>query len=384
MRAQGLSASEIKAKLSAAKANDLQYSSGKILSSMCTAPHPAAKRARQMFIESNLGDAKLFPGSAQLEKEVVVSLTELLHGRDSSTGFIVSGGTEANLLALYAARNAAKTKTPEVVVPESAHFSFEKICDLLKVKLVRARVGEEFKVDVTDVEAKVNTDTVAIVGSAGSAELGTVDPIEALAKIAVKRNIPLHVDAAFGGLVLPFLKDLGHPIEPFDFGVAGVQSMTVDPHKMGLAPVPAGGVLFGDVNAIVNVRTETPYLTEPYQYTFIGTRSGASAAAVWAVFESLGREGFRRIVMRCMETTKLLCEELEKAGLELLVHPTLNIVGFRGKNSKRLVDQLRQLGWYVSYVPRLDCLRIVLMPHITKSDIKNFIQALGKSDGQKF
>ncbi len=80
---------------------------GKILCSMCTKPHPIAKKAYRMFFESNLGDSGLFPGSAQIEKEVINELATLLHGK-SAVGFIVSGGTEANLMALLAARNMAK------------------------------------------------------------------------------------------------------------------------------------------------------------------------------------------------------------------------------------------------------------------------------------
>jgi tyrosine decarboxylase / aspartate 1-decarboxylase len=376
VRAKGLTKAQVKAKLDQTHAKDLRYKDGKILCSMCTTPNPAAKQARGKFWESNLGDSGLFAGSAQLEREAVASLNELLHGPASSTGFIVSGGTEANLLALYAARNATNVMAPEVVVPESAHFSFDKICDILKLKLVKARLDNTFRVDAADVEAHINANTVAIVGNAGSAELGAVDPIEALSKIGLKHCVALHVDAAFGGLVLPFLKELGYSLADFDFSLMGVESITVDPHKMGMAPVPAGGILFRDCKSLQCIRTDTPYLTDPFQCTFVGTRSGASAAAVWAAFESLGREGFKRTVKRCMNVTEFLTEGLEAAGFKLLIKPTLNIVAFRSANSRQLVSQLRQRGWYVSYVPRLDCVRVVLMPHTTKGHIKDFLQIL--------
>jgi tyrosine decarboxylase / aspartate 1-decarboxylase len=376
MRIKGLGKAELAAILKLAQAKDLRYKDGKILCSMCTSPLPAANLARKMFSESNIGDSGLFPGSAQLEKEAIASLSNLLHGPASAAGFIVSGGTEANLMALYAARNTTGVTAPEVVVPESAHFSFDKICDMLKIKLVKASLDEAFRVDPADVETKINPRTIAIVGNAGSAELGAVDPVAELSKIALKFGVPLHVDAAFGGLVLPFLKELGYATENFDFSLAGVQSITVDPHKMGFAPIPAGGILFRDVKHIQCIRTDTPYLTEPYQCTFVGTRSGASVAAVWAVFESLGREGFKKNVKRCMNATAFLCEELEATGFKVLVSPVMNIVGFRSTNSKQLVSHLRQRGWYVSYVPRLDCVRVVLMPHIRKRHIKEFLQVL--------
>src|SRR5208283_4935394 len=101
-----------------------------VLCSMCTKPHPIAEKAYQLFLSSNLGDPGLFPGSARLEKEVINQLATLLHG-ENCVGNIVSGGTEANLMALLAARNMAKVSQPEVVLPESAHFSFTKVCSLL-------------------------------------------------------------------------------------------------------------------------------------------------------------------------------------------------------------------------------------------------------------
>jgi tyrosine decarboxylase / aspartate 1-decarboxylase len=378
MRAKGLSKEKVLSKLNQACEEDLKYADGKILCSMCTSPHPMAKLAHGMFLEANLGDPGLFSGSMQLEKEAVAELIELLHGPQDSTGFVVSGGTEANLLAIYAAREAANVEAPEIVVPESAHFSFDKICDLLKVKIVKAKLDASYRVDPASVEKCVNDQTVAIVGNAGSAELGIIDPVEVLSKVALEQNVPLHVDAAFGGLVIPFLKELGYVVPEFDFQLNGVKSVTVDPHKMGMSTIPAGGILFRDSKSVECIKTHTPYLTEEYQCTFVGTRSAASAAATWAVFASLGREGFKKTIKNCMDSTMFLYEGLEKASFEVLLRPVMNIVAFRSANSKLLADVLRQRGWYVSYVPRLDCVRVVLMPHTTKKHVADFLRCLGE------
>jgi tyrosine decarboxylase / aspartate 1-decarboxylase len=377
LREKGWSRGEILAKLKQARSKDLKYVDGRILGSMCTTPHPVALRAQRLFAYSNLGDSGLFPGSVTLEREAVASLAELLHGKDS-VGFIVSGGTEANLLAMLTARNKAGIDEPEVVLPESSHFSFDKICNMLNLKPVYAKLDGDFMVDSQEVKRLVNKRTVAIVGNAGSAELGAVDPISELSQIALNRKVYLHVDAAFGGLVLPFLKELGAFASEFDFALQGVQSVTVDPHKMGFATVPAGGILFRDPQLLSGIRTETPYLTEDYQYTFTGTRSGASAAAVWAVFASLGHEGFRKTVAHCMKTTEQLFEGIEKLGFEVLVRPTLNIVTFRGSDTKALVAELRRLGWFVSYVPRLDCVRVVIMPHTKRTHVAAFLKCLNE------
>lgn len=375
MRAKGLSKAEVLARLKQAHEKNEKYENGNIFCSMCTTPHPAAKDAYALFFDSNLGDPGLFQGSVQLEQEVVSSLAELLHGK-SSVGFIVSGGTEANLLAMLAARNQADTQEPEVILPESAHFSFSKIFSLLKLKPVYARLDESFRVDPSHVEQLISKNTVAIVATAGSAELGAVDPVGKLSQIAVKHGVYLHVDAAFGGLVLPFLAELGYVAPEFDFQIDGVRSITVDPHKMGMSTIPAGGILFRDSTYLKCIKTQTPYLTEDAQYTFVGTRSGASIAAAWAVFGSLGREGFKKTVHQCMELTTFLSSKLEALGFEVLLRPTLNIVAFRNANSKLFTDKLRKRGWFVSYVPRLDCVRIVLMPHSTQQHVEALLQCL--------
>jgi tyrosine decarboxylase / aspartate 1-decarboxylase len=344
---------------------------------MGTSPKPIAKIAYRMFLASNLGDPGLFQGSRRLEREAVHKLAVLLNGRNS-VGFIVSGGTEANLLALWAARNGENVSKPEVVLPESAHFSFDKICNLLKVKPIRASLDNNYRVRPEAVERCINDRTVAIVGTAGTSELGAVDPIDDLSKIALDHNVYLHVDAALGGLVIPFLESKMQDALVFDFRLGGVKSVTVDPHKMGMAPVPAGGILFKDKAILESLKTETPYLTETPQYTFAGTRSGASAAATWAVFQSLGRDGFRRTVKHCMTLTGFLSKEINALGLPLVVNPTLNIVAFRTNNSRKTAESLRMAGWFISYVPRIDCVRIVVMPHLSKKHVQMFVADLDR------
>jgi tyrosine decarboxylase / aspartate 1-decarboxylase len=379
LRQKGLNRKTVLAELKRIRQKDKRYDDGKILCSMCTKPHPIAQKAYQLYLDSNLGDPGLFPGSSQLEKEVINQLASLFHG-ENCVGSIVSGGTEANLLALLAARNMANVDHPEIVLAESAHFSFTKICNLLNMKPVYADLDSSFKVDLCSVRKCVNKNTVAIVGTAGTAELGTVDPVEELSKIALEHNVWLHVDAAFGGLVIPFMEDSKYL---FDFRLEGVKSITADPHKMGMAAIPAGGIIFKDSKALDFIKTETPYLTDHFQYTFVGTRTGASAASAWAVFQKLGVDGFQKIVFKCIKTTQLLTDGLRVVGFNLVVEPTLNIVAFRSTiDTQQLSEKLRRQGWFVSYVPRYDCIRVVLMPHVKKKHVLAFLKDLTENQNE--
>jgi tyrosine decarboxylase/aspartate 1-decarboxylase len=372
LQPKGLGRKSVLAELKKIHSIDQRYDDGKILCSMCTKPHPLAKKAYEMFFESNLGDSGLFPGTAQLEKEVIQTLGTLLHG-ENAVGFVVSGGTEANLMAMLAARNASKTEHPEVLLPQSAHFSFTKICNLLNLKPVYAGLDSDFRVDLSEVKKCVSKNTFAIVGTAGTAELGAIDPIEELSKIARGHGVYLHVDAAFGGLVIPFLKD---DKPNFDFTIEGVKSITVDPHKMGMAAIPAGGILFKDAKELDLIKTETLYLTDKVQYTFVGTRTGAAVASAWAVFKALGREGYQKVIGDCIKNTKLLSEGVKKHGFKLVVEPTLNLVAFSSTNTKSLAEKLRAKGWFISYLPRYDCIRIVVMPHVKRHHLEAFLDDL--------
>jgi tyrosine decarboxylase/aspartate 1-decarboxylase len=372
---KGTSRKDVLAELKKLHTQDRRYEDGRILCSMCTKPHPIAKKAYEMYFDSNLGDPGLFPATTQLERAVVAQLGSLLHKEDAA-GFVVSGGTEANLLALLAARNTANIVFPEVVLPQSAHFSFTKTCSLLHIKPVYAPLDETFRVKASAVKELINKNTIAIVGTAGTAELGAVDPIDELSQIALHHPVHLHVDAAFGGLVIPFLTNK----IPFDFRLEGVKSLTVDPHKMGMAAIPAGGILFRKPQMLDCLKTETPYLTDRTQYTFVGTRTGASAASAWAVFKELGVEGFQKVVNGCIKNTEFLAQGLKESGFSLLCKPSLNILAFRGKNTKNLSEKLWRQGWFISYIPRYDCIRIVVMPHVKHKHALAFLKALKENE----
>lgn len=359
------------------KKRDMTHKSGRILGSMCTCPHEVGLKAYAMFLESNLGDPGLFQGTKTMEDEIIATLGELL-GKNDVHGHIITGGTEANIMAMRAARNMRRIKDPEIIVPKSAHFSFKKAADMLCLNMREAELDRNYRVDVNSVKELICDKTIAIVGIAGTTELGKIDPIEELSDICQEREIFLHVDAAFGGFSIPFLNQVGYDLPKFDFSLSGVCSVTIDPHKMGLAPIPTGGILFRDKSYLDAISVETPYLTEDSQATIVGTRTGASTAATWALLKYLGCEGYQKVAGRCMELTKLLAQGVKDAGFKLVTEPELNIVAFVGEGISvwNIAEQLEEKGWAVSVSSRPKAVRIIVMPHVKKEHIEAFLEDL--------
>nr|WP_295161864.1 tyrosine decarboxylase MfnA [uncultured Methanobrevibacter sp.] len=360
---------------------DNDYADGRILGSMCTEAHPFAKEVYCKFLDTNLGDPGLFKGTKFIEDEVIKSIGNLL-SLDNAFGNIVTGGTEANIMAIRAARNHARKykgiADGEIIIPESAHFSFKKAADMLNLNIVEAKLDENYKIDVDALKDVISDKTVAIVAIAGTTELGLIDPIEEISQIAHENNIYFHVDAAFGGFSIPFLKEIGYDLPVFDFSLPGVCSITVDPHKMGLAPIPAGGIIFRKEEYLNVMAVDSPYLTVKTQSTVVGTRIGASSAATYAIMKYFGREGYCKIAENLMNNTKFLKEGLEEIGYDVVCEPELNIVAFNHPelDADVLSQKLEKLNWKVSVAKCPVAIRIVLMNHIKKSHLKELLEDL--------
>jgi len=353
--------------------HDKSYKKGNVISTMCTYPDTFAQQLFSTFIDRNIGDANLFPGVVELEKEVISSLGELLHNPDAY-GNIVTGGTEANFLALWAYRELSGKHT--IIVPETAHFSLYKSANILNLKTKTVKVTEQRQMDIAETEKAIDDDTFCIVGIAGTTELGVIDPISELSALCLKHNLYLHIDAAFGGFVIPFMKDLGYDIIDFDFSLPGVSSITIDPHKMGLCPIPAGGILFRNEELTKKIKWRVSYLSGGHteQTTFVSSRSGAAVIAVWGMLNYLGYEGYNDIIQSCMHVTDYLVAELDKIDeLYPIQHPTMNIVGVASNKSNivLIAEAMRDKGWAISLFT--EHLRIVLRQSVTKKVINKFI-----------
>ncbi len=370
---RGVDKNEVLRDLAEAHDEDLHFAEGNILGSMCTQPLDIARDAHMRFIEANLGNAGLYPGTQRLEKKVINALGEMLHCPDAA-GSIVSGGTEANITALWLARNTNRRK--KVIFPKSAHFSFHKACDLLAMEPVMVGLSDDHTMDLDEVERVVDDEASVIVGIAGTTELGMVDDIAGLADLLPDGAL-LHVDAAFGGFVLPFLRKLGHGVPDFDFAIPEVTSMTVDPHKMGMATIPAGALLLRDRDLMRSIHKDAPYLSTVGQSAALsGTRCSAAVASAYAAMRSLGEEGYLKLVAECMDVTEHTLSKARVLGLEPVVKPVMNIACFRVPDPLKVQEEMANLGWMVSVSRNPPGLRLVIMPHVTTKVIDSLFADL--------
>ncbi len=363
---KGQSEEELFTFLSRKRREDLDHDF--ILSSMCTIPHSVAVRAHCMFMETNLGDPGLFPGTFSIEQLLIRRFGALFHCPEAG-GYATSGGTESNIQALRLAKvQKCGITSPNVIVPESAHFSFKKACDMLGLEIRSVPLRKDYRMDADGAAGLVDRNTVALVGIAGTTEYGMVDPIADLAKIAQQHELFFHVDAAFGGMVIPFLD---RPV-PFDFALPGVTTIAVDPHKMGMSTIPCGCLLTRDPTMLHTLNIDTPYLTVKQEYTLAGTRPGAPVAGALAVLDYLGVDGMKAVVAGCMKNTERIIAGMETLGYPRAATPDLNVATF--VCAKEVVPG----PWRVSWT-RKNHLRIVCMPHVHAGRVEAFLTDMQKN-----
>ena len=399
---------EIIERLQQLRAGDYSFESGRILSSVSTSPLEIALDAFRMFADTNALDVNIFPSVLSLEGEVIEWFGNLLNNPGIS-GYITTGGTEANIAALWAAKRIYKNKgntknkrntKKEIIAPESAHYSIQKMADLMDLKVRYVPLDENFRADIGAVRDELSDDTLAVIATAGTSALGIIDPIEEINELC--EDVFFHVDAAFGGFVIPFLGNSSTPennsnkpennsntpdmpnvpksdisnVPRIDFTLDNLDSITIDPHKMGAVPIPAGAILFRDKSYMGRLSISPTYL--PFDTsTLLGSRSGGAIAATWATLMYLGFDGYKKIVGTCMDNTRFLCSEIEKIdGASLVTVPDLNVVGIKIRDSGRVCKAITELGWNIWVDRNSETMRVVVMPHVTREVIQEFIRDL--------
>lgn len=350
---------------------DMHYESGRILGSMYTKPPDIVLKHFFKFYQANLGNPGLYRGTVKMEREVIKFLIKLASGKEEFYGHILSGGTEANITALWIARNLGYKR---ILTTKDAHFSILKASNILNIPIKFIPV-KNYILDVSSLRDEIKDGDI-VVATAGTTSLGYIDPVEEIGNLCDDFDIFLHVDAAFGGFVIPFLRELGYTSKKFGFDVDCVKSITIDPHKMGLAPYPAGGLIFRE-NLFKKIEFPAPYLTSGKNNALLGTRQSGSVAASYAAILYFGWDGYRNIVKECMENTDYLVKRAEEENFEILTKPEMNIVNIKIGDEKE-GKELWKRNWAVSTNPDYGTIRIVLMPHVKKDIIELFLKDFKK------
>ena len=284
--------------------------------------------AFSLFAHVNALQRDMCPSMTKFEAEIIAMTLDLL-GADpvgaTYAGLVTSGGSSSIAHAVLAYRdfNRERTTHPNIIKPETAHPAFNKAGHLFGVEIRIAPVDPSTtQVDLDWVREHIDDDTVALVGSACNYGYGTLDPIGALGALALEHGIGLHVDSCLGGFILPFARELGYDVEPFDFAVPGVTTMSADTHKYGYALKGTSVLCFKD-RALRD--SQYFYLTDWSGGKYCspgmdGSRSGGLLAATWAAMVHLGRSGYRHYAREILATSATMQDAIAS-------HPSLRVIG---------------------------------------------------------
>jgi len=350
---------EVRRRLSLAQTDDIRPVERMVAGAQYPAGDDVLDVAKDAFVEffsTNALLPSLFPSLATFERDVISMTAHLLHGQQA-VGSITSGGSESILMGVKSARDRARLhhpqiRTPQMVVPVSAHPAFWKAAHYFGLEVVRVPLDDQFQLDMGAYRSAITANTVLLVGSAPSLTLGMVDPIEDLGKLALERNIGLHVDACVGGFFLPFVEKLGVSLPVWDFRVAGVTTISADLHKYGYAAKGASVILSRDAEVFSHqiFRFGGPDRQEDWYVTpgMTGTRPGGAVAAAWAVMMFLGEDGYLRLVKQTLEYLRRWWAAIDAIpGLEVMGRPTMSVFAFTSRSLDifAIADGLEERGW---------------------------------------
>ena len=254
---------------------------------MLKPPHDVARRAYEMALKINPNNHALDGGraSSAMEKEAVAALAKMI-GWDTHLGHLCSGGTMANLEALWVAGQLHPGKA--VLASTQAHYTHQRIAGVLGLPFETIPCDRWGRMDVRALERRLAAGGVGtVVATLGTTATGAVDPLDAIVELRDRFDFRIHADAAYGGYFL-LVKDLAAETRRAFDRIAAAASVVIDPHKHGLQPYGCGCVLFRDTAVGRLYRHDSPYTYFTSTDMHLGeislecSRPGAAAVALWA------------------------------------------------------------------------------------------------------
>ncbi len=306
-----------------------------------------------------------------IEKEVIDEFAELFHApKNNYWGYVTNGGTEGNLFGLYLARELH----PKGIVfySEESHYSIPKCIKILKMDSVLVKADPKGEIDYVDLQSKLSKQkkqrVPIILANIGTTMKGAVDCIikikEILNDLGLKKHY-IHCDAAFFGLILPFLPEL--ETQKFDFRV-GIDSISISGHKMIGTPIPCGVVLTkkNDVNKI-GAHVDYAGVKDN---TITGSRNGLTPLFLWYELYCAERGKFK----------KLVSESIKKAGYAVKKFNEQGIQAWRNKNSIIVVfpTPSKKICQHWQLAVEGNVAHMITMPHLTYKAIDKIVIQITK------
>lgn len=329
-------------------------------------------------LEKNAIDKSEYPQTTDLENRCVNILADLWHApkNESFMGTSTVGSSEACMLGGMAMkfrwRNRAKalgmdvtSRKPNLVISSGYQVCWEKFCVYWDIEMRLVPMDEEhMSINVDKVLDYVDDYTIGVVGILGITYTGKYDDIKALDKKleeynkTAKLTVPMHIDAASGGMFAPFIE----PELEWDFRLKNVVSISTSGHKYGLVYPGIGWVLWRDKEYLPQELVfDVSYLGGKIPTMAINfSRSASQIIGQYYNFLRYGFEGYRQIHQRTKDVAMYLSSELEKTGLFEIYNngENLPIVCYKLKEDAKvdwtlydLADRLLMKGWQVPAYP---------------------------------
>lgn len=316
-----------------------------------------------------------FKGTQNIEREVLeICAVDILKSKPMEfDGYIASGGTEANIQAIWIYRNyfqkeyKAQSNQITILCSEDSHYSMDKAANLLAISITKvpvefdSRAITESSIEATIIEAKKNgIDYFIVINNMMTTMFGSVDSIDSYSNTLKKLNCSykIHVDGAYGGFYYPFTDKFSK----LNFENAEISSFTLDAHKMAQAPYGTGIFLIRK-GFIHYANTKEASYVEGEDYTLIGSRSGANAVAVWMILNTSGPFGWQEKIFILQKRSQWLVDQLALKGCNYFRNEFSNIITIQSKHVPE--ETAKQFGLVPDNHDHPSWYKIVIMDHVT-------------------
>lgn len=342
-----------------------------------------------------LGDSEsYFEGTHVLEREVIRICAENILCAEPNTvdGYIATGGTEANLQAVWIYRNyfmqthQASLSEIAVVCSEDSHYSMQKAGNMFRIQCVLLPVEKETrKVDRYKADEKLislkesGVKHIVVVSNMMTTMFGSIDDVDVYAELMKHHGFQykIHIDAAYGGFYAPIVDESNR----INFKHPEVNSFTMDAHKMLQAPYGTGIFLIRK-EWMKFAQTDAASYVAGADCTISGSRSGANAIAVWLIFAAYGRHEWFEKCSILEQRTSWLAKQLDKRGIHYFRSPLSNIITMDAYQIPPALAS--QFGLVPDDYNKPSWFKIVVMEHVTIEKLEVFLTELDKQQGSNF